>query len=77
MVGFSYKQPLRIGQIYNLFSNFGNVSQIMLTKKEVRVKFRNSEFAAISLNYLKSFSLGGNKIELVSMPFTSCEPKEG
>ena len=62
VVGFYYKNPIRHSQIYNLFSNFGNVSMIMITRKEVKVKFRTAEFAAVAQTYLKSFVMEGNKI---------------
>ncbi len=32
-VGFCYKNPIKPIQVYNLFSNFGNISMIMITKK--------------------------------------------
>ena len=33
VVGFFYKNPIKHSQIYNLFSNFGNISMIMILKK--------------------------------------------
>lgn len=40
VVGFSNKYSLKHSQVYNLFSNFGNISMISIRKNSVRVKFR-------------------------------------
>ena len=33
VVGFFYREPLKHSQVYNLFSNFGDVSMVMMLRK--------------------------------------------
>lgn len=54
VLGFRIKNVIKHFQVYNLFSNFGNISIITIKKAEVRVKFRTSDFAAIAKNYLNN-----------------------
>jgi hypothetical protein len=51
-------------QVYNLFSNFGNISFIKKTKSRVYLKFRSCEFSAIAKNYLTGRSFMGNTLDL-------------
>ena len=54
--------PLR--QVYNLFSNFGNIESIVSKKAKVYVKFRSGYFAAVAVNYLSGLSFCGNYLNL-------------
>lgn len=51
-------------QIYNLFSNFGNISYVKQTNHDAYIKFRSYEFASIAKKYLSGYSLLGNILEL-------------
>jgi RNA recognition motif-containing protein len=57
--------------IYNLFSNFGNISFIKISKGKVYIKFRSIEFAAMAKNYLNDYKLMQNvlKLETISDVF--------
>lgn len=48
--------------VYNLFSNFGNISYIKKTKKVVFIKFRSVEFAAMAKTYLQGYSFLENDL---------------
>lgn len=74
---FPITHPLEVRQIYNLFSNFGNVAKISLKKTRAFVKFRTVEFAAIAFTYLNEHVLAGNLLRL-EFPgsFEEAEPKE-
>lgn len=37
---FPYRYPLEPKMVYNLFSNFGNISCIVIKKEHVYIKFR-------------------------------------
>lgn len=53
--------------MYNLFSNFGNISFISKKAgKRVFIKFRTIEFAAIAYTYLNEYFLMGNLLKLDS-----------
>jgi hypothetical protein len=49
---FELRKDLKIRHIYNLFSNFGNLSFISKKGGRVYIKFRTLEFAAIARTYL-------------------------
>lgn len=53
--------------MYNLFSNFGNISYIKKTKHNVFIKFRSVEFAAMARNYLHGYKLMGNALDLANL----------
>jgi hypothetical protein len=63
---FGYERDIDVDHVYNLFSNFGNVSCITKKKAMFYVKFRTVEFAAISHTYLNNFRLMGNTLALDS-----------
>jgi len=75
---FELKRDLKIRQIYNLFSNFGNISYISKKTGRAYIKFRTLEFAAIARTYLHERYLSGNLLVL-SYPEVVEEglPKEG
>ena len=50
--------------VYNLFSNFGNISCIVAKKERIFVKFRTKEFAAIAITYLINTTFFGNILTL-------------
>lgn len=52
--------------MYNLFSNFGNISFIAKKTRRMFVKFRNMEFAAIASTYLNEYFFMGNILKLDS-----------
>jgi len=61
---FSYRYNLEPHMIYNLFSNFGNISCITIKKDHVYIKFRTKEFAAIASTYLNNMVLSKNVMSL-------------
>jgi hypothetical protein len=61
------KNEVPMKNIFNLFSNFGNISFICKKKKNLYIKFRTIEFAAIAYNYLNNTNLMGNCIGLTSV----------
>lgn len=61
---FELKENIPIRNIYNVFSNFGNISLIKKTKDRAFLKFRTIEFAAIANNYLNDTILMGNLLAL-------------
>lgn len=76
---FPYRYPLETKIIYNLFSNFGNISCITIKKDNAYVKFRTKEFAAIANTYLNNMVLADNIMVLRECPEASdCwKPIEG
>jgi hypothetical protein len=40
-LGFRYDKDIEIRHVYNLFSNFGNISSIVKKKKSCFVRFRS------------------------------------
>lgn len=63
---FDLHKDLTIKCIYNLFSNFGNISFISKKNKKAYIKFRTIEFAAIAFTYLNEYFLMGNLLRLES-----------
>lgn len=61
-LGFPLTGELNNRNVYNLFSNFGNISYIKKTKKAVFIKFRSVEFAAMAKNYLHGYSFLENEL---------------
>ncbi len=61
------KNDIPMKNIYNLFSNFGNISFICKKRKHLYIKFRTVEFAAIAFNYLNNTNLMSNFIGLNSV----------
>jgi RNA recognition motif-containing protein len=61
---FPIKYDVTNRNLYNLFSNFGNVSFIKQTRERAYIKYRSYEFAAIAKNYLTGYTLQGNVLEL-------------
>ena len=57
---------MEIKEIYNLFSNFGNIAAIIKKKDNIFVKFRSIEFASISYTYLNNYRFLGNHLTLQS-----------
>lgn len=51
-------------QIYNLFSNFGNIECIISKAHRVYIKFRSGYFAAVAMNYLAGMNFCGNILNL-------------
>ena len=76
---FPYRYPLETKLIYNLFSNFGNISCITIKKDNAYIKFRTKEFAAIANTYLNNLVLADNIMVLRECPEASdCwRPAEG
>lgn len=68
MICYDFKEHVPLKNIYNLFSNFGNVECIITKKSKVFVKYRSGYFAAVGMNYLAGLSLCGNLLNL-----TYCE----
>lgn len=66
VLSFDIKKDISIKSIYNLFSNFGNISFITKKNKKAYVKFRTMEFSAIAFTYLNEFCLMGNLLLLQS-----------
>jgi len=58
------KEPVPLRQVYNLFSNFGNIECIIAKKQKVFLKFRSGYFAAVAMNYLAGMSFCGNHLNL-------------
>lgn len=54
---FPYEGKLTIREVYNLFSNFGNIERIVRKSKAVYVEFSSIEFAAIASDYLNDVPL--------------------
>lgn len=65
---FDLHKDLSIKCVYNLFSNFGNISFISKKNKKAYIKFRTIEFAAIAFTYLNEYFLMGNLLRLESPP---------
>ena len=57
-------KSLEIRCIYNLFSNFGNITCIVKKKDTVSIKFRTLEFAAIANSYLNGKNFYDNFLNL-------------
>jgi RNA recognition motif-containing protein len=70
---FDLSRDLKIRYIYNLLSNFGNISFICKKNKKAYIKFRTIEFAAIARTYLNERSLMGNLLLLNYPP----NPEDG
>ena len=68
---FSYRYSLKLLQLYNLFSNFGNLSCVVVKKDIIYLKFRTKEFAAIASTYLNNTVLEGNILVLRECPEAS------
>jgi hypothetical protein len=66
VLSFDLHKETSIKCIYNLFSNFGNISYISKKNRKVYVKFRTMEFAAIAFTYLNEYFLMGNLLKLES-----------
>lgn len=66
VLGFDLHKDISIKSIYNLFSNFGNISFISKKSKRAYIKFRTMEFAAIAFTYLNEYFLMGNFLKLDS-----------
>ena len=58
------KKDLKIRYIYNLFSNFGNISYISKKSGKAFIKFRTLEFSAIARTYLHERFLMDNLLIL-------------
>lgn len=53
VLSFELQREISIRCVYNLFSNFGNISFISKkSNKRIFIKFRTIEFAAIAFTYL-------------------------
>jgi hypothetical protein len=63
-VSFDLKDWIPLRQVYNLFSNFGNIESIIGKKQKLYVIFRSGYFAAVAMNYLAGMSLAGNHLNL-------------
>lgn len=63
---FKTKNEIPARNIYNLFSNFGNISWIINKRTAIYIKFRSLEFAAIAITYLNNYFLMGNLLALES-----------
>jgi hypothetical protein len=46
---FNYERKLRPIEIYNLFSNFGDINKIIVRKHSVMVEFIDAKYAEIAL----------------------------
>lgn len=67
VLSFELQRDLSIRCVYNLFSNFGNISFISKKGgKRIYIKFRTIEFAAIAFTYLNEYFLMGNLMKLDS-----------
>lgn len=76
-LSFPLVREVGIRNVYNLFSNFGNISFIKKTKRDVFVKFRSLEYAAMAQNYLQGYELMGNTLSLTTLPeIANALPKE-
>ena len=64
VICYDLKEWISLRQIYNLFSNFGNLECIVAKKHKVYIKFRSGYFAAVGLNYLGGMSFCGNHLNL-------------
>lgn len=68
---------MSIQSVYNLFSNFGNVSFITKKKRRFFVHFKSIEFAAITQTYLSNYTLMANVLAFdSSIPEEDARPKE-
>jgi RNA recognition motif-containing protein len=49
-------ENITVKMLYNIFSNFGNVTKIMMNKEKLSslVEYQNLEFAAIAKDYLNN-----------------------
>jgi RNA recognition motif-containing protein len=78
VLSFDINKDISIKYVYNLFSNFGNIS--FITKKNSKrmyIKFRTMEFAAIAFTYLNEYYLMGNLLKLESPEYAEeASPKE-
>jgi hypothetical protein len=52
VVSYEIKEWVPLRQVYNLFSNFGNIESIVSKKEKIFIKFRSGYFAAVAVNYL-------------------------
>ena len=79
ILSFDFQGSISCSCVYNLFSNFGNISCITLKKDKVYIKFRTKEFSAIASSYLNRTVLFGNIIDLKECSSNSFEwkPIEG
>lgn len=57
-------------KIYNLFSNFGNISYIKQTKNVVSLKYRSREYVDIAKTYLEGTVFKGTLLTLESIKDT-------
>lgn len=57
-------------KIYNLFSNFGNISYIKQTKNVVYLKYRSREYVDIAKTYLEGTVFKGSLLTLESIKDT-------
>jgi RNA recognition motif-containing protein len=74
---FQIQKYIPSRNIYNLFSNFGNLSFIKILKDKVYIKFRSVEFAAMVKNYLNNYKLMGNVLKLETiLDLDEASPKE-
>ncbi len=64
ILSFKMGKNLELRCIYNLFSNFGNVSCIVKKKDMVSIKFRTLQFAAIANSYLNGKTFYDNYLNL-------------
>lgn len=62
---FSYEHKLRPMEVYNLFSNFGDINKIIVRKATVVVEFLTPQFAAIACESLNNSVFYGNVLRLV------------
>lgn len=64
VISYDLKVGIPLRQIYNLFSNFGNIECIISKKEKIYIKFRSAYFAAVAMNYLCGLTLAGNHLNL-------------
>ena len=65
VISYDLKEWVALRQVYNLFSNFGNIEYIVGKKQKVFVKFRSGYFAAVAMNYLAGLSFCGSHLNLM------------
>jgi hypothetical protein len=75
-LGFRYDRDMEINHVYNIFSNFGNISGIVKKKRYFYVRFRSLEFASIVRTYLSGTRLMGNGIVLEPANDAEACPRE-
>jgi hypothetical protein len=64
---FSIYESIDNSKVYNLFSNFGNISYIKQTKNCIYLKYKSQEFVDIARSYLEGHFFSGNHLAFFTL----------